>query len=362
MVNLLENIPPQAIIRAGEFWHEDGWHENVDVSFSQGKVTNIQAINPSSETPPLDYSDKIIAPAPIDCQVNGGGGVLFNDDPSPMGLRKIVAAHLKEGTGLIFPTLFSPSYEQAAEAVNSINQALEEDWQGIGGLHLEGPFLNPIKAGAHDPSTIISTTPNQQWLDLMTKLNPKGRLIITLAPEIVGLKTIQQLVAQGIIVLLGHAQPSFDQAMAAFDAGAHGVTHLFNAMDGWIARQPGLAGAALMHPNAYCNVIMDGHHLHSATWDMIKKIKPQEKIIWVSDATSPVGTDLKSFHFGKDEVDVKNGGCYRKDGTLAGSAKSLHEIIKMDEGSTIKQRLSYGVINPWQLLQPKVSLRYACYA
>ena len=260
----------------------------------------------------------------IDLQVNGGGGVLFNNQPNVDALKKIVAVHKRHGTGTLFPTLISDKTIILKQAIEAVKSYIQLGYEGVGGIHFEGPFISKTKPGIHCKNQIRAMT--MEDLDLLTSLNV-GQTIITLAPENVSTSYITRLVDKGVIVSLGHSNASFRQVMDAFDAGASMVTHLFNAMSQMQSRAPGLVGAALTRSDIKCSIIVDGYHVHDANVKMAYDIKGPEKLFLVSDAMPIVGTKQTSFKlYGKD-VFVKNGQCLTKDGTLAGSALTLRKAV-----------------------------------
>ena len=261
----------------------------------------------------------------IDLQVNGGGGVLFNDNPTVATLETMVGAHRRFGTTTLYPTLISACRQKMVQAIAAVREYLHSGRPGVGGIHLEGPFLAPAKAGIHDPTAMRSMA--EEDFDLITSLEVGGT-ILTVAPETVAPRTIARLVAQGVIVSLGHSEATFGQAMAAFDAGARLVTHLFNAMPPLRAREPGLVGAALAHPEVHCGIIVDGHHVHDSNVRLAYDIKGPDRLFLVTDAMATVGTSLSGFHLGDRQITVIDGRCLAADGTLAGSALDMATAVE----------------------------------
>lgn len=260
----------------------------------------------------------------IDLQVNGGGGVLFTETPSVETLETMVAAHRAYGTTTIFPTLISSSTVVMRQAIAAVRDYLRSGRPGVGGIHLEGPFLARGKAGVHNQGAFRRMT--DEDFDLVTSL-AAGRTIITVAPEAVSPQTITRLVDRGVIVSLGHSEATFRQAMAAFDAGARLVTHLFNAMPPLQTREPGLLGAALAHPDVHCGIIADGHHVHDSNLRLAYDIKGPDRLFLVTDAMATVGTDLSGFQLQGREIKVAEGRCLAADGTLAGSALDMRTAV-----------------------------------
>jgi len=268
-----------------------------------------------------DLNGARLAPGFIDLQVNGGGGALLNDDPSPATIRKIVQAHRRFGTTSILPTLITSSRKLILEAMAAVRSFIEAGETGVLGLHLEGPYINEKRAGVHDKRFIRS--PNQDEID---ELLVKGKdivKIVTLAPECVPRSDVLRLIRDGIRVSAGHSDATFEEASDAFRCGVSGVTHLFNAMAPIEVRKPGLVGAYLAHDEVSGGVIADGHHVHLALISIATRLKPKGRLFLVSDAMPPVGHPGHNFRLGDLQVFNRDGKCVTADGTLAGSAIDL---------------------------------------
>lgn len=257
-----------------------------------------------------------VLPGLIDVQVNGGGGVLFNDRPTVETIKTIGAAHRRFGTTGFLPTLISDDLDVMAAAIQAVDDAFKHDVPGVLGIHLEGPFLNHARKGVHDASKfgIIG----EREIALLSRLK-RGKTLVTLAPEMTTPQTIKTLTERGIIVAAGHTQASYQQAHDALDAGLTGFTHLFNAMTPITSRQPGIITAALEDARAWCGIIVDGHHVHPATLRMALRAKQTEQIFLVTDAMPSVGAAHKPFKLGTQIISVADGKCVTEDGTLAGS-------------------------------------------
>ena len=270
-----------------------------------------------SDLPVQRLSGGVLAPGFIDAQVNGGGGVLLNDAPSVEGIRTMCDAHAKFGTTALLPTLITDSPTVTAKAAAVVKQAIGNGTLGCVGLHLEGPFLSPEKRGAHDANLIRTMTDAD--VDQILSLGFET-LLLTLSPERVAPAMIRRLAQGGVIVSLGHSNATYDQILAAVDAGARGVTHLFNAMSPLTHRAPGAVGGALDSGALWCGLIADGHHVHPAAIGIALRAKRQPgRMFLVTDAMSTVGTDLQSIELNGRTVRRKDGVLVLDDGTLAGS-------------------------------------------
>ncbi|MEJ5978827.1 N-acetylglucosamine-6-phosphate deacetylase [Novosphingobium sp. PS1R-30] len=261
----------------------------------------------------------------IDCQVNGGGGILFNDAPELEALETIGAAHRRFGTTGFLPTIISDDIEVVARAIDAVRSAIEDGVPGILGIHIEGPMLAPSRHGIHDPRFFRGA--DRAMLELVAKPGP-GRRLVTVAPEIVGEAAIRELAANGVIVSVGHTEATYDEARKAFAAGVTGVTHLFNAMSGLVNRAPGVVGAALENQHAWCGIIVDGVHVHPAMLRVALRCRPIDRFMLVTDAMSPVGTEMRSFNLQGREIQVGIDRCVDENGILAGSNLTMGQAVR----------------------------------
>lgn len=263
-----------------------------------------------------------LAPGFIDIQVNGGGDVLFNDEPTPDAIRTIVAAHRKFGTTALLPTLISDSSEKMAAALATVDQMARSE-PSVLGIHLEGPFLSPEKAGVHDPHVL--RRPTEKDLAMLTARR-NGVTLVTLAPEVVPERFIVELAAAGVRVSLGHSMATYAQTKAAMAAGLSGFTHLFNAMRPLESREPGPIAAALESPQAWYGLIVDGVHVATAMLQFA--LRGAGHPILVTDAMPPVGGTRKSFTLQGKTVDVRDGRCTASDGKLAGAYLDMASAVR----------------------------------
>ena len=263
-----------------------------------------------------------LAPGFIDIQVNGGGDVLFNETPTPEGIRSIVAAHRRFGTTSLLPTLISDKPEKMAAAIAAFETVMAAE-PGVLGIHLEGPFLSAEKAGVHSSSAIRK--PTAADLDMITGRRA-GVTLVTLAPECVPLDTISALVAAGVRVALGHSMATYEQTTAAMAHGLTGFTHLFNAMRPLDAREGGPIAAALESADAWYGLIVDGIHVAPA---MLKlALRGAGHPILVTDAMPPVGGKLPRFVLDGATIEVRDQSCRRGDGRLAGAFLDMTSAVR----------------------------------
>ncbi|MEO9825077.1 MAG: N-acetylglucosamine-6-phosphate deacetylase [Paracoccaceae bacterium] len=291
----------------------------------------IQAIVPASEIPTgcerKNLDGGTVLPGFVDLQVNGGGGVLFNEDTSINGLAEMAKAHATVGTRAFLPTLITDTPERTRAAVEAVEQAIAQNIPGIVGIHLEGPHLSLARKGAHDPMLIRAMAePDEAFLLDAAKRLPN--VMVTVAPESVTPAQINRLSKAGIVVSLGHSDCTLEQAQVAFAAGARCVTHLFNAMSQLTGRAPGLVGATLAAGKISAGLIADEIHVHSNSMSVALAAKqgPGE-IFLVTDAMSPVGSHITEFQLNGRRVLRQNGRLTLEDGTLAGADLVLTQAI-----------------------------------
>ncbi len=268
----------------------------------------------------------LLAPGFIDVQVNGGGGVLLNDAPTPDGVRTICDAHGRFGTTALLPTLITDAPAVTAQAVAAVKQSIAGHVPGCLGLHLEGPFLSPERHGAHDPHLIRSMT--EADVDQILSMGIET-LLVTISPERIAPAIVRRLTQGGVIVSLGHSNATYDQILAAVDAGARGITHLYNAMSPLTHRAPGVVGAALDAGELWCGLIADGHHVHPAAIGIALRAKRQPgRIFLVTDAMSTVGSDQQVIELNGRTIRRKDGVLVLEDGTLAGSDLDMMSAVR----------------------------------
>lgn len=301
----------------------DGHHflDDQVLTIVDGKITSID-----QDIGQTDIKiDGLVVPGYIDLQVNGGGGVLFNDSPSINNLKAMMAAHAKYGTTAMMPTLITDKIAVMQQAADVISQAIQEKVPGILGIHFEGPHLSTEKKGTHS-ADYIRPISDDEWT--IFSRQDLGKVIITLAPENVSISDIKRMVKLGITVCLGHTNADFKTAQASIDAGARGITHLYNAMSPLQGREPGVVGAALLNDKVSCGLIVDGFHVDYASCQLAVQAKPQGNIFLVTDAMPPVGTDQTQFPLYDRTVFVDNGKLTSTTGELAGSTLDMAKAVK----------------------------------
>ena len=302
----------------------------------------LPAVTEPAEIPRHDCRGGILSPGFIDLQLYGGGGSLFSVDPSAAALASIRAHTLRNGTTSFLPTMPTNSAAMMQAAVAAVREA-QPTMPGLLGLHLEGPYINPIKQGAHQEEFIQSPT-SEAISELLTEA--KGILrMMTLAPEVTPLEVITLLRAAGVVRSAGHSNATYEQGSEAFQQGFNAATHLFNAMSQLGSRAPGLVGAIYDADSARASIVADGVHCAFAAVRISKKVMG-ERLYLITDA-----------------VDSSTEGAYRfrrqdnyfvdEQGTLAGSALTMPQAVRncvQHVGIPLAESLRMATLYPAQVL------------
>jgi N-acetylglucosamine-6-phosphate deacetylase len=293
------------------------WHSKVTVVVEQGLIHAIQPATGAVQA-------GCLVPGFIDVQVNGGGGALFNTDTSLSALRTMVKAHAQFGSTALLPTVITDSIVVMQQAADVIAAAIASKEPGVLGVHFEGPHLSVPKKGVHPEPHIRPLSEAELAIYRRTDLGIK---LVTVAPENISPAQIKQLVEAGVIVCLGHSNADAATVQAALAAGATGFTHLYNAMSALTSREPGMVGAALADPNSWCGVILDGFHVHPLAVKLALAAKPKGKLLIVTDAMSPVGTNQTEFDFFDGKVIRDGNKLTNLNGNLAGSVLDMAAAV-----------------------------------
>jgi N-acetylglucosamine-6-phosphate deacetylase len=320
-------------------------HEHAAVLIGGARVTGIVSRSEIPENLPVRIlPDGVwLVPGFVDLQVNGGGDVLFNDAPTPEAISIIAAAHRKFGTTGFLPTLITDTPEKMHAAIAAVQSAMRTE-PTVLGLHLEGPFLSPERAGVHDRKLFRQPTPDD--VEMLT-CPRDGLLLVTLAPEQVPAGFIKSLVDAGVHVSLGHSMATYAQTRAAIGEGLTGFTHLFNAMRSLASREPGPIAAALETPACSFGLIVDGIHVDPAMLRLA--LRGAGRPMLVTDAMPPVGGMRSSFTLYREKIVVRDRRCLRDDGALAGAYLDMATAIRNCVhllGLALEQALTLASSNP----------------
>jgi N-acetylglucosamine-6-phosphate deacetylase len=302
------------------------WHGNTAVLIEGERIA---AVSTERDAPAAYRVRRLptgvfLAPGFIDLQVNGGGGILLNDDPSPEAMRAIARAHRRLGTTALLPTLITDARETMIKAIESASAVAGHD--GVLGLHLEGPFINPARAGVHAREHIARA--EMRDLELLRRLADAGRSLITVAPECVPGGFVRELVKAGIRVAAGHSEASADVMTRAMEEGLSGVTHLYNAMPPLQGRAPGIVGSAFVDRRVIAGVIVDGVHVDPISVRAAFAAKSTDGIALVTDAMPTVGGENDSFQLNGRSIALRDGRLQTDEGRLAGAHLDLVSAVR----------------------------------
>jgi N-acetylglucosamine-6-phosphate deacetylase len=293
----------------------------------------------------------LLAPGFIDVQVNGGGGVLFNETRTIAGIAAIGAAHRRFGTTGFLPTFITDTPESMGEAIKAADAAVQARTPGVLGIHLEGPFLNPERKGIHR-ADLMRPIADQDVA--MIDLPAGGRVLVTLAPEKTEPATIAKLTKSGIIVAAGHTKADLATIRKAQAAGLTGITHLFNAMPPMMGREPGPVGAALDDNELWCGLIVDMHHVSAVSLRVALAARGTDRMILVTDAMPSVGSSEDHFELLGEKIKRIDGALVNDAGTLAGSDLDMASGVRNTVrhlGVSIEDALRMASLNPAAFLR-----------
>lgn len=304
---------------------------------------------PAGTDRPIWRAKGLVSPGFVDLQVNGGGGVLFNNEPTATGLLAIARAHRSTGTAAILPTLITDAPEKMKQAANAALSVLGQE--GIVGLHLEGPHLDPKRRGTHAAHHVRPL--DDLTLAIVADLRARGvPLMLTLAPEAVAPGQIAHLVGQGVVVALGHSDAPCEHVKAALAEGAQTFTHLFNAMSQMQVRTPGMVGAAI-GSSAHASIICDGIHVAPEMLKIAIRARPRpDRMIIVTDAMPTVAGPPQYELYGRT-IRLQDGRLVNDEGALAGAhvtmLQSVRYAIEVLE-QTPEQALRMSITHPAELM------------
>lgn len=311
-------------IAAQRIFDGEDMHGPGAVRISQGRIESVALGEPAARATHRLPADAILAPGFIDVQVNGGGGVLLNDQPTETGVRRIVEAHRSFGTTGCLPTLITDRIEVIEQLAEAAQACLHIS--GVLGFHLEGPALNRSRKGIHREADI--RMPDSRDLAAIKSFGRCGRSLVTLAPECVPAAMLGELTGAGLRIAAGHSDATAIEAARAADRGVTGVTHLFNAMSQLGAREPGLVGAALNDDRLFAGIICDRHHVDPAALRIALRCKGRDRLMLVTDAMPLVGTGEKQFVLQGKPITLRENRLTDPDGTLAGAHLTMIEAVR----------------------------------
>lgn len=312
----------QKIFLAEKIFTGEQWLNDSAVIINDGIVEDVvPASTVAKNLAVKNFPGSIIAPAFIDLQTYGALGKLLAVYPEPDTLDKMNEYNRRGGTAFCLPTVATNTMDVFYKCIDAVKKYWRSGGKGILGLHIEGPWINPVKRGAHIAS-LIHPPAKKEIEDLLNY--GKGVIkMITLAPEVCDKKFVDLILSYNIIVSAGHSNVSFREAMRSFENGISSVTHLYNAMSPLHHREPGLVGAAFISENVVASIIPDGHHVDFASIRIAKKIMG-ERLFAITDSVTETNEGFYHHHFVGDK--------YEAGGILSGSAltmvKALQNLVR----------------------------------
>lgn len=305
--------------------------EDGAVSVTDGRIDQVgpRAAVVAEGAVAVDVGGRVICPGFVDLQVNGGGGAFLSDDPSGGALERMARAHVPFGTTSMLAAAVTGAEASMRAALETVKEHMLQPPPGarVIGAHLEGPFINPKRKGAHREQFI--QPPSRDLFDRLLDAAGGSLRFITLAPELPGaLELVEAARAASVVVAAGHSDATYDETRRALAGGVSAGTHVFNAMRPLEQREPGVIGALLQGGSAVVTLIADGVHVHPACLELVYRCKGAERTALITDAMPPVGTEVSRFRLQGADVTVRGGACYLDDGTLAGSALSMNAAVR----------------------------------
>lgn len=331
---------------ADQLFDGEQLHQHQPLSIEDGYIRALDTLSGAREI----RVKGLLAPGFVDCQVNGGGGLLFNQKPTVQTLQRMVQTHARYGTTSMLPTVISSDYMLATQAAYAVSQALLLDLPGIIGIHFEGPHLASDKRGIHNAQVLRPLADKELDLYLRRDL---GIVLVTVAPETVSPSLISRLTRQQVRVSLGHSNATAAQTQAALQAGASGFTHLFNAMSPLNSREPGMVGVALTDRMSWCSLIADGHHVHPLCAQLALNTKPTGKMMLVTDAMWTPDALQADFTFEHHTISLHENKLVSHTGQLAGAAISMLDAVNYSIavlGVDVPEALRMASLYPAQFL------------
>jgi N-acetylglucosamine-6-phosphate deacetylase len=329
-----------AYISAQELFTGSSWISEVVIEIADGKIIAIKKEG-------YDHKNAfpLVVPALIDLQIYGAGGKLLSEYPEASTIQLIYDYCVAGGAAYFQPTIASQSNEIIMAAIKAVKNYKSSGGKGCMGLHIEGPWINPIKKGAHNEAVIHS--PTMEEVKAIVDYGADDIGMITVAPEICSKEIIDFIQSKGIVVSAGHTNADYETANTFFDNGIKVATHLYNAMSALQHRAPGVVGALFNHPRAMCSLVADGYHVDFSAIQIAKKLMG-DRLFCITDAVTTTNTGFYQHYLVGDK--------YESAGTLSGSAltqlKSVNNLVEqvgIDVGEAVKMCSLY----PAKVMQQK---------
>jgi len=322
------------------------------VVFEDGKITAVgqkNRVKVPRSAKVIDASGKIVAPGFVEIHVHGGKGRDIMD-ASYEAVKEIAKFLVSHGTTSFVPTTISAPRSDLLRAVRAVKTAMEKGTDGaeVLGAHLEGPYINPEKRGAHDANYV--RLPSLDEFEEIWAASNRAVKIVTLAPELEGSKMlIQKLRKIGTVASIGHSNATYTQTVDAIKHGARHATHMFNRMSGFDPREPGVVGAVLVHDELTAELICDGIHVHPAAMSLLTRVKGPERVVLVTDAIRAAGMPDGEYMLGEQSIIVKDGVSMLESGDFAGSTLTMDGAVRNMMrlvGMPLQTAVKMATINP----------------
>ena len=331
------------IIKGGKVFQEDGSFLEQALYINDHRLVDKAEYQDDGKV--IDAEGLLVLPGLVDIHSHGAAGEDFSDG-NPEGLKKILQYEKRCGITSYCPTSMTFPKERLRQIFASIKGAQTEEGAKVVGINMEGPFLDPVKKGAHVEEWIAA--PDVAFVrELNQDVDGLVRLV-TLAPNMEGAEEFIKEMHEEVCISLGHTAADYDCASRAMKLGAHHVTHLYNAMQPFGHRAPGLIGAAMDDPECMVELICDGYHIHPSAIRAAFRLFGPERVILISDSMRATGMENGTYELGGQEVTVKDRKAVLKDGTLAGSATNLYGCMckAVEFGIPLEQAIMAATANP----------------
>lgn len=331
------------IIKGGKVFQEDGSFLEQAIYINDHRLVDKAEYQDDGEV--IDAEGLLVLPGLVDIHSHGAAGEDFSDG-NPEGLKKILQYEKRCGITSYCPTSMTFPKERLRQIFASIKGAQTEDGATVVGINMEGPFLDPAKKGAHVEKWIAA--PDVAFVRELNQDADGLVRLVTLAPNMDGAEEFIKEMHEEVCISLGHTAADYDCASRAMKLGAHHVTHLYNAMQPFGHRAPGLIGAAMDDPECMVELICDGYHIHPSAIRAAFRMFGQERVILISDSMRATGMENGTYELGGQEVTVKDRKAVLKDGTLAGSATNLYGCMckAVEFGIPLEQAIMAATANP----------------
>lgn len=331
------------IIKGGKVFQEDGNFLEQTLYVNDHRLVDKAEYQDDGEV--IDAEGLLVLPGLVDIHSHGAAGEDFSDG-NPEGLKKILQYEKRCGITSYCPTSMTFPKERLRQIFASIKGAQTEDGATVVGINMEGPFLDPAKKGAHVEKWIAA--PDVAFVRELNQDADGLVRLVTLAPNMDGAEEFIKEMHEEVCISLGHTAADYDCASRAMKLGAHHVTHLYNAMQPFGHRAPGLIGAAMDDPECMVELICDGYHIHPSAIRAAFRMFGPERVILISDSMRATGMENGTYELGGQEVTVKDRKAVLKDGTLAGSATNLYGCMckAVEFGIPLEQAIMAATANP----------------